>query len=138
MINIFKKREKKEKENKEKKVVKKDKEEEKKETIQKKSALKRKSIPEDVAKLCFIPHISEKATFLTKKNQYVFKVPKKANKKQIKKAIELMYNVNVLSVKTINIPSKKRRYRLKEGKKPGYKKAIVKLKEGQSIEMATP
>lgn len=81
------------------------------------------------------PHITEKATDLTKKNQYVFKVFPKANKSETKKAIEGLYGVDVISVKIINIPPKKRRLGKISGWKPGYKKAIIGIKEGQKIEV---
>ncbi|MCK4781986.1 50S ribosomal protein L23 [Candidatus Parcubacteria bacterium] len=82
-----------------------------------------------------IPHITEKATDLTKNNQYVFKVLPKSNKIEIKKAIEGLYGVDVLSVRIINIPSKKRRLGKTTGWKKGYKKAIIKIKQGQKIEV---
>ena len=81
------------------------------------------------------PKITEKSTDLTnKENKYVFCVDKKANKNQIKKAIEEIYKVKVEKVFVINVKPKKRRYRFYiEGYKSGYKKAIVKLKEGEKI-----
>lgn len=82
-----------------------------------------------------IPHISEKATDLTKNNHYIFRVSKEATKNDIKKAIEELYRVEVLSVKTIRIPPKKRGYKQIKGWKKGIKKAIVKLKKGQKIEI---
>jgi len=81
------------------------------------------------------PHITEKATDLTKKNQYVFKVFPRANKSEIRKAIGGLYGVDVISVKIINIPPKKRRLGKISGWKPGYKKAIIVIKEGQKIEV---
>lgn len=81
------------------------------------------------------PHISEKASYLAEKDQYTFKVLKDFNKKDITKSIEGLYGVDVLSVKVINIPAKKRRIGRTEGFKKGYKKAIVKIKEGQKIEI---
>jgi large subunit ribosomal protein L23 len=81
------------------------------------------------------PHITEKATDFIEKNQYVFKVFPKANKIEIKKAIEGLYGVEVTGIKIINIPSKKRRLGRIEGLRKGYKKAIVKVKEGQKIEV---
>jgi large subunit ribosomal protein L23 len=80
-------------------------------------------------------HVTEKATDLAAKNQYVFNVYPTANKKQIKKSVEDIYGVNVVSVNVVNIPSKKRRLGKTLGVKPGYKKAIVKIKEGQEIEL---
>lgn len=81
------------------------------------------------------PHITEKATDLSKKNQYIFKVFPRASKVEIKRAIEDIYGVDVISVKIINIPSKKRRLGRISGWKPGYKKAIIGIKEGQKIEV---
>ncbi|TSC94364.1 MAG: large subunit ribosomal protein L23 [Parcubacteria group bacterium Licking1014_1] len=81
------------------------------------------------------PHISEKAAYLAEKNQYVFKVFPNCNKKEIKKAVEGVYGVNVLSVNMIKIPAKKRRLGRIQGYKKGHIKAIVKIKEGQKIEI---
>lgn len=81
------------------------------------------------------PHITEKATDLTKKNQYVFKVLKGANKTEIKKAIKNLYKVDVQTVRIINIPPHKIRLGRIEGWKKGYKKAIIKIKKGQKIEI---
>lgn len=81
------------------------------------------------------PHISEKATNLADKNQYIFKVSENFNKKEIKKAVEGVYEVNVLSVNVIKIPAKKRRIGRIQGHKKGYIKAVVKIKEGQKIEI---
>lgn len=81
------------------------------------------------------PHISEKATNLAEKNQYIFKVSENFNKKEIKKAVEGVYGVNVLSVNVIKIPAKKRRIGRIQGHKKGYTKAVVKIREGQKIEI---
>jgi len=81
------------------------------------------------------PHITEKATLLAERNEYVFKVFPKANKPEIKKAIEEIYGVDVEEVRIINVPRKKRRRGRVEGWRKGYKKAIVKIKEGQVIEI---
>lgn len=81
------------------------------------------------------PHISEKATDLTKENKYIFRVFLKSNKREIKKAVEDIYGVNVLNVKIINIPGKRKTRGRVSGWKKGYKKAIVKIKEGQKIEL---
>lgn len=110
--------------------------EEMKRAIKKKDSKKEKSKgTEDFPFVLKSHHISEKATELAKKNQYLFKVYSKANKIEIKKAIENLYGVNVLSVNIIKIPAKKRRRRRISGFKKGYKKAIVKIKEGQKIEV---
>ena len=81
------------------------------------------------------PHISEKSTYLSENSQYIFKVSPRFNKKEIKKTVEGLYRVDVLSVNVIAIPAKKRRIGRTQGFKKGYKKAIVKIKEGQKIEI---
>ena len=83
------------------------------------------------------PIITEKATILTEQNKTVFKVNKFASKSVIKKNIEKLFKVNVIKVNIINLKSKKK---FKQGKisiKSGYKKAIVTLKKGQSIDLTT-
>ena len=83
------------------------------------------------------PIITEKATILSEQNKTVFKVHSGANKKSIKKNIEKLFKVTVTKV---NILNQKRKKKIKQGKlsiKPGYKKAIITLKKGQSIELTT-
>jgi len=86
-------------------------------------------------KIIKFPKVSEKATILAKHNQYVFEVFPGATKKEIKEAIEKIYGVKVEKVRVINLPSKKRRIGQIEGKREAIKKAIVKIKEGQKIEI---
>lgn len=81
------------------------------------------------------PHITEKAHDLTKYRQYIFNVKAQANKNEIKKAIEAIYNVKVEKVRTIIIHTKARRLGKVKGTKAGYKKAIVTLKEGYVLEL---
>lgn len=81
------------------------------------------------------PHISEKSTNLNQNNKYVFKVYNHTNKPEIKKSVEGIYGVNVLSVNIIKIPKKKRRIGKTEGFRKGYSKAVVTIKEGQKIEI---
>ncbi len=80
------------------------------------------------------PHITEKTTDLIKKNQYTFKVYLNANKIEIRKAIEKLYKVKVLKVRIIKMPRKRRRLGRISGWRKGYKKAIVRIKQGQKIE----
>ena len=83
------------------------------------------------------PIITEKATILSEQNKTVFKVHSKANKKNIKKNIEKLFKVNVVKVNIIN---QKTKLKIKQGRKSykkGYKKALVTLKKGQSIDLAT-
>ena len=82
-----------------------------------------------------IPHITEKSADLARKNQYTFLVWKEANKVEVKEAIEDIYNVEVTDVRIINVPPKRRRLGRTLGWKKGYKKAIVKVKEGQKIDI---
>jgi len=102
-----------------------------------KSGKKEKDAP-DAYRILKSPHISEKATNLTKEDQYVFEVFSGVNKTEIKKTIENLYGVNVLSVNLIKIPSKIRKRGRTTGFKKGYKKAIIKIKKGQKIEAFTP
>lgn len=81
------------------------------------------------------PHITEKATDLMENNQYIFKVYKNSNKQEIKKAVESVYGVDVVSVQVINIPRKRKRLGKSSGWKKGGKKAIVRIKKGQEIEI---
>ncbi|OGZ18472.1 MAG: 50S ribosomal protein L23 [Candidatus Nealsonbacteria bacterium RBG_13_38_11] len=81
------------------------------------------------------PHVAEKASDLAEKNQYTFRVFGRANKTEVKKAIENAYGVEIVSVKIINVSAKERRIGKTKGMKPGYKKAIAKVKKGQKIEL---
>ncbi|MBU0476554.1 50S ribosomal protein L23 [Patescibacteria group bacterium] len=81
------------------------------------------------------PHITEKATNLEKENKYIFKVWPRINKIEVKKAIEDLYGVDVASIRIIRIPRKKRRLGKTSGWRKEYRKAIVKVKEGQKIEL---
>lgn len=81
------------------------------------------------------PHVTEKATEATANNQYIFDVYQRANKQEIKKAVEDVFGVNVTAVQIINIPAKKRRLGKTEGVKSGYKKAVVRIRGDQKIEI---
>ena len=81
------------------------------------------------------PHVTEKAGDLSEKQKYVFKVYKQANKTEIKKAVESVYKIEVVSVRIINVFKKKRRLGKIKGFRSGYKKAIVRIKKGQKIEV---
>ena len=81
------------------------------------------------------PVITEKSSALATTNAIVFRVDPKANKTQIKQAVERIFNVKVESVNTINVKPKKKRVGRYVGKTARSKKAIVKLKEGSSIEL---
>jgi len=81
------------------------------------------------------PTISEKATFLSAENKYVFEVYRDADKKQVKQAIMDIYGVEPVKINMINISGKQRRYGRYTGRTKDRKKAIVTLKEGQNIQV---
>ena len=83
------------------------------------------------------PVITEKATTLSEFNKIVFRVHKSASKNSIKKSIEKIFKVNVIKINTINLRGKTKLVRGKKSSRPSYKKAIVTLKKGQSIDLAT-
>ena len=84
--------------------------------------------------IIFAPIITEKSSVMAdEKNTYVFKVDVRANKTQIKQAIEGAFNVKVVSVNTLNVHPKTKRVGRYTGKTNRYKKAIVKLAEGNTI-----
>jgi len=80
------------------------------------------------------PLVSEKATFVSQFNYYVFKVSPKSNKSEIKQAIEKLFKVEVKSVNTLNQKGKRKRFKGKMGVRPNTKKAFIKLAEGQTID----
>ena len=83
------------------------------------------------------PVVTEKSTNLSVQNKIVFKVPNKSNKKNLKKNIEKIFKVNVVKVNIINKHVRTKITRGKKVKVPGYKKAIITLKKGQSIDLTT-
>ena len=80
------------------------------------------------------PLVSEKSTYVSQFNYYVFKVSTKSTKPQIKQAVEKLFDVKVLSVNTLNQNGKIKKFRNISGKRPDFKKAFVKLAEGNSID----
>ena len=83
------------------------------------------------------PKVTEKATALSEFNKVVFKVHSSANKKTIKKSVEKIFKVNVVKINTVNLKGKTKLIRGKKSFKAGYKKAIITLKKGQSIDLST-
>jgi large subunit ribosomal protein L23 len=93
-----------------------------------------------LAEVLIKPILSEKANKLQEKRSiYSFRVARKANKLEIKKAVEDFYGVNVTDVRTLVVPAKAKSRMTKSGvisgRKPGYKKALVILAEGESIDL---
>jgi len=81
------------------------------------------------------PHVAEKGNLQKELfNQITFKVDKRANKVEIKKAVERLFKTKVLDIKTLNIKGKKRRVGRNMGKRPDWKKAIVRLAPGEKVE----
>jgi large subunit ribosomal protein L23 len=89
----------------------------------------------DIFQVIKEPHITEKATLQKElANQISFKVHKKANKIEIRKAVETLFKTKVIDVRTINNLGKKRRIGRSMGKKSDWKKAIVTLAPGENVE----
>ena len=89
----------------------------------------------DIYSIIREPHVAEKGNIQKELyNQITFKVAKSANKVQIKEAVEAVFKTKVVDVKTLNVKGKKRRVGRNIGKRPDWKKAIVKLAPGENIE----
>ena len=90
---------------------------------------------ERLLKVLLAPHVSEKSTMAAEgNNAVVFKVLKDANKAEIKAAVEKLFEVEVDSVRTLNVKGKTKRQGQSFGKRSDWKKAYVVLKEGQDID----
>ena len=87
----------------------------------------------DLLNLIKYPSLTEKSINLYSDRQYTFIVDKSLTKVEIKYIIEKIFNVNIISVNTCNLPSKKRRLGKFIGKRSQYKKTYIKLKEGDTI-----
>ena len=83
------------------------------------------------------PIVTEKSTNLSEQNKIVFKVPKTANKKNLKSNIEKIFKVNVTKINIINNKSRTKVTRGRKVKIKGFKKAIITLKKGQNIDLTT-
>ena len=83
------------------------------------------------------PHITEKATLLSEHNAVVFKVSDKATKPEIKAAVEALFDVKVTKVNTLNQDGKTKRWKGKPYKRSDFKKAVVTLAPGQSIDVTS-
>ena len=93
---------------------------------------------ERVFKVLIGPHISEKATVLAdSKKQFIFKVATDATKLEIKKAVEVLFNVKVAGVRTVNVQGKTKRTMRGMGKRNDWKKAYIALQPGQDLDFAS-
>jgi len=81
------------------------------------------------------PVVSEKSYHQIQENRYTFKVHKDAHKTQVRQAVEELFEVTVLSVNIIKMPAKPKRRGMIKGTRPGWKKAVVELKAGDTIEI---
>jgi large subunit ribosomal protein L23 len=81
------------------------------------------------------PLQSEKSAGLAEDNRFVFRVDRKANKYQIRQAIEQIFGVNVVKVNTMVMPGKPKRAGRYVGRRSGFKKAVVTLAEGQQLDL---
>lgn len=94
--------------------------------------------PERIYKILLGPHVSEKAAISAEAgNQVVFKVAPDATKLEVKKAVEQLFKVKVVGVQTLNVKGKVKRNRFGLARKPNWKKAYVRLEQGQDIDFAT-
>ena len=90
---------------------------------------------ERLYKVLLSPRMTEKSTRVGEKsNQYVFKVTTDSNKKEIKDAVEKMFEVTVESVRVVNVKGKSKSFKLRTGKRNDWKKAYVRVQEGQVID----
>lgn len=89
----------------------------------------------DARSLIIRPIVSEKSYGMMEQNRYVFEVDKRATKPEIARAVEEIFGVTVTAVNTMNVPGKPRRVRYNKGLTRSWKKAIVTLKAGDSIDL---
>jgi len=90
---------------------------------------------ERMYKVLLAPRMTEKSTRVAESsNQYVFKVTSDSNKTEIKDAVEKLFEVNVESVRIVNVKGKAKTFKLRTGKRNDWKKAYVRVQEGQVID----
>ncbi|MGB4101678.1 MAG: 50S ribosomal protein L23 [Alphaproteobacteria bacterium] len=108
---------------------------------EKKTSTKKKTAPTAITPaqydIILGPHITEKATNGSAFGQVTFRVALNATKPQIKSAVENLFKVSVTGVNTLRVKGKLKRFKGRPGQRSDYKKAVVTLKEGQTIDMAT-
>lgn len=89
---------------------------------------------EEILKTIKTPHVTEKATMLEQENKYVLKIPSKANKISLRKALFSLYGKKIVKISIINVKPKQRKRGRKIGYRSGYKKAIITLKKGEKLD----
>ena len=86
-------------------------------------------------KVLLAPRVTEKTAFVGENsNQYVFQVASDANKSDIRAAVEKLFEVNVESVRIVNVKGKSKTFKLRQGKRNNWKKAYVRVQEGQTLD----
>jgi large subunit ribosomal protein L23 len=91
---------------------------------------------ERLYKVLLSPRVTEKSARVGEQgNQYVFHVMKDANKAEIRGAVEMLFDVNVTSLQVVNVKGKSKSFKLRSGKRSDWKKAYVRLQEGQHIDL---
>ena len=93
------------------------------------------STKQDPRDVILAPVVSEKSYSLLDQNAYTFYVHPQANKTEIRQAVEAIWDVKVINVNTVNRKGKTKRFRYTQGKRPDTKRAVVKLAEGDKIEI---
>ena len=91
---------------------------------------------EKVLKVLLGPVVSEKTTRGAINNQYVFRVTPDSNKREIRSAVETLFGVKVEAVTTLNVKGKKKMFKGRSGRRVNWKKAVVKVSEGQMIDVS--
>tara|TARA_B110000914_G_C15490036_1_gene460096 strand:- start:610 stop:900 length:291 start_codon:yes stop_codon:yes gene_type:complete len=91
---------------------------------------------EKVLKVLLGPVVSEKTTMGSINNQYVFRVTPDSNKREIRTAVETLFGVKVEAITTLNVKGKKKMFKGKSGRRVNWKKAVVKVSEGQMIDVS--
>lgn len=138
ILKVFKKKKEEEKKPKEEKEVsvkarKKQQKDKKDKQVKQKKQVAR--VDSSAYRILSKPIISEKATFLGGENKYVFEISKSSNKKEVARAISDVYGIKPLKVHIVNVKGKYRKYGRQTGRTKDRKKAIVTLKEGQTIQV---
>jgi large subunit ribosomal protein L23 len=82
------------------------------------------------------PRVTEKTTRVGEEsNQYIFRVVKDANKSEVRNAVEMLFDVSVESVRIVNVKGKNKSFRMRPGRRSDWKKAYVRVQEGQVIDL---
>lgn len=95
------------------------------------------ALEERVFHVVYGPHVTEKAVSGSDSNIHVFKVATDASKSEIKKSVELLFEVKVADVRTVNVKGKAKNFGKRQGTRKDWKKAYVRLAKGQSLDVAT-